>query len=65
MRGELLAQGILRMLEGSLIFTKDHLFKSPSAAATTVLGRSANGWIEWKNSKGKTLDELKRQTVID
>ena len=28
-----------------------------------VMGRSANGWIEWKAADGKTLDELKRQSV--
>ncbi|MCW2312206.1 DUF4357 domain-containing protein [Rhodoferax antarcticus] len=27
------------------------------------MGRSANGWVEWKAANGKTLDELKRQTV--
>jgi hypothetical protein len=28
-----------------------------------VMGRSANGWVEWKTSSGKTLDEVKRQGV--
>jgi hypothetical protein len=28
-----------------------------------VMGRSANGWIEWKTASGKTLDEVKRQGV--
>lgn len=27
------------------------------------MGRSANGWLEWKTSQGKTLDEVKRQSV--
>jgi hypothetical protein len=25
-----------------------------------LLGRSSNGWKEWKNEDGVTLDELKR-----
>jgi hypothetical protein len=29
-----------------------------------VMGRSANGWVEWKTASGKTLDEVKRQGVI-
>ena len=33
------------------------------AKAMALLGRSANGWVEWKAANGKTLDELKRQTV--
>jgi len=28
-----------------------------------MMGRSANGWVEWKAANGKTLDELKRQAV--
>ncbi|WP_375324045.1 GIY-YIG nuclease family protein [Flagellimonas sp. GZD32] len=43
------------------IFQDDHLFSSPSAAASQVLGRNANGWLEWKTKTGKTLDELKRK----
>jgi hypothetical protein len=31
--------------------------------AMVVMGRSANGWIEWKAANGKTLDEVKRQGV--
>jgi hypothetical protein len=26
-----------------------------------LLGRTANGWIEWNTAQGKTLDEVKRQ----
>jgi hypothetical protein len=29
-----------------------------------VMGRSANGWVEWKNQQGKTLDEVKRPSVV-
>jgi len=35
-------------------------FPSPSTAAIMVLGRPANGWIEWKYEDGKSLDEVKR-----
>lgn len=41
----------------SYIFTRDVLFKSPSAAAATITGRSINGWTAWKDKNGKTLDE--------
>lgn len=36
-------------------------FTSPSASGAFVLGRRVNGWQVWKNSEGKTLDELKRK----
>jgi hypothetical protein len=42
---------------------RDHLFASPSMAAVALQGRSANGWLEWKSPQGKTLDEVKRQSV--
>jgi hypothetical protein len=41
-----------------LVFTKDHVFQSPSAAAIVVLGRSANGRDEWKDNQGRTLKWL-------
>ena len=36
-------------------------FSSPSSAGMFVLGGSINGWTEWKNKAGKTLDELYRK----
>lgn len=37
--------------------TQDTVFKSPTAAAATLTGRSINGWLAWKDEKGQTLDE--------
>ena len=37
------------------VFADDHAFESPSTAAGVVLGRSANGRIEWKDKDGTTL----------
>ncbi|MDP8101136.1 GIY-YIG nuclease family protein [Phocoenobacter atlanticus] len=39
----------------------DYTFTSPSAAATFCIGASSNGWVEWKNNEGKTLDEIYRR----
>ena len=55
--------GVLSAQNGVLVFTRDHLFSSPSMAAMAVMGRSANGWVEWKAANGKTLDEVKRQVM--
>lgn len=69
MRSQLITEGVLTEIAGSagslVVFTRDHLFSSPSTAAMAVMGRSANGWVEWKTATGKTLDEVKRQGVID
>lgn len=43
-----------------LVFKEDYVFNSPSTAGSVILGRATNGWTQWKDQKGKTLDELKR-----
>jgi hypothetical protein len=60
-RQELLASGVLAQGGDHLVFRDDHTFKTPSGAAMALLGRTANGWKEWKNKAGATLDQLKRQ----
>ncbi len=61
MRKKLIDRGVLVSNGKVWEFIKDELFNSPSAAAGTIQGRRANGWIEWKDKNGKTLDELKRK----
>ena len=39
-------------------------FASPSAAAVFVLGGSQNGWTEWVNDIGQTLDYVYRNKEI-
>lgn len=43
------------------VLDADVLFGSPSGAAVFVLGRSANGLIEWKTPEGRTLKELEER----
>ncbi len=43
-----------------LILNKDVIFSSPSAASSFCLGRSSNGWNDWKDKKGRTLHEIIR-----
>lgn len=61
LREVLIESKVLIEVGDILEFQDDHLFRSPSAAAAQVLSRNANGWIEWKNESGKTLDEIKRK----
>ncbi len=62
-RKRLVDQGILvEKDEVFYEFSSDHTFASPSAAAGIVLGRSANGWIEWKlPDKSATLNDIYRK----
>jgi hypothetical protein len=63
-RQAMVASGVL-VPEGalSLRFTEDYLFDSPSGASKLVLGRSSNGWLDWKTEDGRTLDEVERQEI--
>lgn len=60
-RNKLIESDLMHVDGEKVIFEKDHLFGSPSMAAIALTGRTANGWLEWKNKDDKTLDELKRQ----
>lgn len=56
-----LKNGIIKENNGKHYLTVSLSFDSPSAAACFVLGSAANGWVEWKNKDGITLDELYRR----
>lgn len=61
MRDDLKQKNVLKQEGNVLIFTEDYTFSSPSISASVVLARRANGWIEWKDKNGKTMDELIRK----
>lgn len=61
LRNRLIESGVMRVEGDTVVFEKDHLFRSPSMAALSLMGRTTNGWVDWKNKDGKTLDALKRQ----
>lgn len=60
-RKELFDSGNIVLNEkGKYILNITLEFKSPSGASDFVLGGSTNGWTEWKDKNGKTLDQLYR-----
>lgn len=67
LRQELIANGVLAPASDTLAdgyrFTQDYVFSSPSTAAAVVLGRSANGRIEWKDGQGQTLKALQEREL--
>jgi len=66
-RQSLIANGVLAQTEGSAPagyrFTQDFVFSSPSTAAAVVLGRSANGRVEWKDAEGRMLRVLQEEAA--
>ena len=64
LRNELIANGVLTLDGDKMRFTQAFTFKSPSAAGAVVLGRSANGRVEWKTADGRTLAQV-QEALID
>jgi hypothetical protein len=58
LRDELIRQGVLIRSDQGFVLAQDYVFGSPSTAAAVLLGRSANGRVEWKMKDGRTLKEV-------
>ncbi len=63
LRKELIEGETIKDEQGKLILTTDSLFSSPSAAAAVIMGRSANGLLEWKDKSGKTLKKIEASEI--
>ena len=57
---ELLRKNLIEQSGDKYVFKENYIATSPSAAAILVLGRSANGWSEWKTYEGKLLSDYRR-----
>lgn len=60
-RKELLSKGDIVQQDGRYILRVTLEFNTPSGAGEFILGGSINGWAEWKDKDGKTLDEIYRK----
>ena len=63
MREKLLKSGAAVIEGNQFVIRKDTLFKTPSGASCTLLGMASNGWREWKNKAGQTLDDVYRKQL--
>jgi hypothetical protein len=63
LRFDLLENGVLEPTAAGLVLTQDYVFKSPSAAAAVLMGRSANGREEWRSADGKTLKQMQEESL--
>lgn len=61
-RNKLIEDGALIKSDGAYVFTKDVEFTSPSSAAATIHGGSANGLTAWVNKDGIQLKQLESLT---
>jgi hypothetical protein len=65
MRRTLLGNSVLEDAGDTLRLTQDYTFNSPSTAAGVLLGRSANGRIDWKDARGRTLKEIQEAAAAE
>jgi hypothetical protein len=63
LRQELISTGVLVSENDVLRLTQDYPFSSPSTAAGVLMGRSANGRLEWKDALGRTLKSLQEEAL--
>lgn len=61
LREDLIDKGVIRQNNGTLEFTEDYVFSSPSTAAVMVMGRNANGLTEWKLKDNTTLKDFETE----
>lgn len=64
-RDNLIRNGVLVVNDSHIEFMKDYLFKTPSGASNMLIGMASNGWREWKNKAGQTLDDVYRAKQLD
>lgn len=63
LRQELIESGVIAQKAEELCFSTDYLFSSPSTAAAVIMGRSANGLVEWKNQLGEDLKSVETTEI--
>jgi len=57
LRNNLLVKGVLVRSDNCYLFTEDHLFNSPSLAASLIAGNNRSGLDAWSNDSGFTLKQ--------
>ena len=65
LRATLKENGVLIAAGDVLKLAQDYTFTSPSTAAGVLLGSPANGRVDWKDAKGKTLKEIQEEAAAD
>jgi len=64
LREELIKENTIQLTEkNDLIFKRNYLFSSPSAAAAVIIGYNINGRNAWKNQNGKSIKEIEESEL--
>jgi len=63
LRNDLAKQGVMVPEGDHYVLIQDYAFGSPSTAAGVLLGRTANGRIDWKDAQGRTLKAIQNENA--
>jgi hypothetical protein len=63
LRRVLVSKGVLTDAGDTYRLAQDYTFDSPSTAAGVLLGRSANGRIEWRDAEGRSLKWIQEEAA--
>ena len=63
LRERLIEEGVLADTGDGLRLTQDYVFSSPSTAAAVIMGRNANGRLDWKDKSGRTLKDIQEAEI--
>ena len=64
LRADLNEEGVITPKNDLLVFKEDYLFTSPPAAAAVIMGRNANGLLEWRLVGGESLKEVESRNQL-
>jgi hypothetical protein len=62
-RDALNTERVIAVDETELLFLKDHLFPSPSAAGCALIGGTNNGRTSWRNVKGQSISQIEQIAI--
>ncbi|MFN8430689.1 MAG: DUF4357 domain-containing protein [Spirosomataceae bacterium] len=64
LRETLISEGVIQKTDNEkLLFSKNQLFSSVSAAAAVIVGYSINGRDSWKNKNGQSINEIEKSKI--
>jgi hypothetical protein len=65
LRESLISEEVIASSEAGMLFLKNYLFESPSAAAAVISGYNKNGRTAWKDKDGRTLKEIEEMQIAN
>ena len=63
LREDLFSSKVIDWVDGEVVFLKEHIFSTPSSAASVIVGGSSNGKFDWKLENGMSIGAYEGDTT--